>query len=444
MTHHLPVDPDAEKNLLGSIWAGLALNDPESRAALWEVPPEAFFIAEHKRLWRGMQALAMAGKEASELALAWEAWGGRPTPQQQAAVFEILSVGADLGHAPLKGRVLEMFARRTAITSAREIITAASDFAMPVEDVLAQANAGFLAVARGPATSSRFWSSQEMLPTVERGEGFRQGADAEKLLYFGVPWMDEMFVAMPGNVTLLGGRPGGGKTGLALQARNVTALAGIRAGFFSLEMTRPELDARDAAWWFSDPERGRIYAYKDFLLGNYDSARALAAYRESGNFPAMGNALSWHHPSGIPVGKLAAFITEAVHAHGIRLAIIDYFQYIGLTRQKGDNLASAYAANSQAIKRLAQELKIHILLLSQLSRDEEGKIPKLTAFKETSQLEQDASAAAILYRDKDNALAITIPKHRDGEPVETRPLRISWPCLRFGAVERATDQALVF
>lgn len=228
-------------------------------------------------------------------------------------------------------------------------------------------------------------------------------------------------------------------TGFGLQIRNVSAYHGLKLGFFSLEMGPEELAARDAAWWLSDPKAGRIYSYKSLLQGNYNSAAAMAAIRD--HIPSMQNGLAWHHSSGIPMGKLAAAITEGVQVHGLDGAVVDYFQYIAPSRQKGDSLASAYAANSMSLKRLAQELNIPIVVLSQLNRGTEvGQRPGLSDLKETSQLEQDASVVMMFYRNKDNVPMITIPKHRDGETIIERPLDVCWPCLRFTDEIRTTDE----
>jgi replicative DNA helicase len=161
--------------------------------------------------------------------------------------------------------------------------------------------------------------------------------------------------------------------------------------------------------------------------------------------PAMNNALAWCHPSNIDVGALIAAMAESVHSYGMKLAVIDYFQYIKPVRQRGDTLASAFAANSAALKRAAQDLKIHILLLSQLNRGgEDGARPHLIDLKETSQLEQDGAAIPMLYKDKDENLKITLPKNRDGETVNERGLEVFWPCLRIRAPQHHTDEQAPF
>jgi len=447
MPHTIPVDPDAERALLGSVWAGLTLNDPEARAMLFDVPAEAFFISDHRRVWDGMQGLASAMEPVSEMGLLWKvSKDGHASEADRAGLLELLSVGADLSPQPLKTRVQEFFLRRTALKASEDIRAAAVDITINPDELQTLANAAFLAVSKGAsASTSRFTTSLDLVEHLTTGEPFLPKGHAQKLIWFGVDWLDDLLVGAPGNVIVLGGRPGCGKTGLGLQARNVSAWHGIRSAFFSLELSREELAARDAAWWLSDPSAGRVYSYKSLLKGSYQPEAALDALRE--HIPCLNDCLSWVHSSGIPMGKLAAYMTEAVQIHGAQFLIVDYFQYIGTARPKGDSLASAYAGNSMAMKRLAQELGVPILLISQLSRETEHHArPALSDLKETSQLEQDAQAVPMLYRNKEGELMLTMPKHRDGECVHERPLSVCWPCLRFSTLFRTTAeaQALVF
>jgi replicative DNA helicase len=433
----LPVDVDAERSLIGSVWSGLAIGDPESRSILWDLPPEGFFIAEHKAIWTGMRTLLTKSNAApSEHALVWHIGAGKPGPQIRAAVLEVLAHGADALPGPLLARTRELWRRRVAIKAGRSVVEAAEDLALPFPEVSAAANAAFLEVAKGDAQESRIWWSGEMISTLEQNQPFRTGRAARQLMVTGISWLDDLLVSGPGNVTVLGGRPGCAKSGLGLQARNITASQGIVSGFFSLELSKDELEARDAAWWLSNPP-GLVFSYKKLLRESYDASAAMDALRE--RVPYLNNAMSWTHSSNIGVGALIAAIAEAVHAYDLKFAVIDYFQYIKPERQKGDTLASAYAANSGALKKAAQDLGIHILLLSQLNNREDGARPGMGDLKESSQLEQDASAIPMLYKDKDGNLCLTLPKNRDGECVVTRQLDISWPCLRIKGLDRATD-----
>ena len=439
----LPVDVEAEQSLIGSTWSGLSIQDPESRGILWDLPGEAFFISDHRAVWLGMRALI--GKSAeipSEHALVWEVGVGKPSPQLRAQVLETLSHGADALPGPLAARVRELWRRRVAIRACHGVVAAAEDLSSPFSEVASAANAAFLEVAKGDSAQSQVWWSGDMLDNLEQNRPFRTGSAAEKLLYFGIEWLDDKLVCGPGNVTILGGRPGCCKSALGLQARNITAWHGIVSGFFSLEMDKPEVEARDAAWWLSDPSRNLVFSYKKLLREKYDASGALGVLRE--RLPYMNNALAWTHPSGVEVGSLIAAIAEQVHSSGLKLAVVDYFQYIRPVRQKGDNLASAFAANSAALKRAAQELGIHILLLSQLNNRDDGVRPGMGDLKETSQLEQDGAAIPMLFRDKDGNLCATLPKNRDGETVVSKTLEVVWPCLRISGPYGQTEEVPFF
>jgi replicative DNA helicase len=439
----LPVDVDAERALCGSVWSGLVILDPESRSALWDLDPSAFFIAEHRAVWVGMRALAEKSTDSpSEHELVWMVGKGKPSPQLKASVLEALSHGSDVLPGPLLDRVRELWRRRIAIQAGRSVIEAAEDLASPFSEVSSAANTAFLEVAKGESAQTKFRRSFDIMSHVETNTPFRTGAAAERLLYFGIDWLDDLLVSGPGNVTVLGGRPGCAKTGLALQARNISAQHGIPSGYFSMEMEEAEVDARDAAWLLSDPSRGMVFSYKQLLREKYDASGALEHLRSQ--IYGMQNAFSWCDSSGISIGKLVAAMAEATHTYGMKLAIVDKFQDIAPVRQRGDNLASAYAANSQAIKRAAQRLGIHVLLLSQLNTREEHTRPNMGDLKETSQLEQDASAIPMVWKDKDGNLKITLPKHRDGETVTERDLVVEWPCLQIRAPRHETEPQPAF
>ena len=122
---NLPVDPDAEASLIGSTWGGLLINEPESRTILWGLPPDAFFIADHKLVWSAIQGLLKEGGDVSEHALVWRVGAGRADSQLRAKVAEILVHGADALPGPLADRVRELWCRRIAIAASRSVTDAA-------------------------------------------------------------------------------------------------------------------------------------------------------------------------------------------------------------------------------------------------------------------------------------------------------------------------------
>ncbi len=91
-----------------------------------------------------------------------------------------------------------------------------------------------------------------------------------------------------------------------------------------------------------------------------------------------------------------------VDEHEVGLIIIDYLQLIHASMGKGSNRENEISYISRELKRLAKELKIPIISLSQLSRMTEtrggDKRPRLSDLRESGAIEQDADEVIFLYR----------------------------------------------
>jgi replicative DNA helicase len=89
--------------------------------------------------------------------------------------------------------------------------------------------------------------------------------------------------------------------------------------------------------------------------------------------------------------------------HGLDLLIVDYVQLMESQEKRSENRTLELGAISRALKVLARELAIPIVLLSQLSRAPELRSdhrPMLSDLRESGALEQDADVVLFLYRDE--------------------------------------------
>jgi replicative DNA helicase len=109
---------------------------------------------------------------------------------------------------------------------------------------------------------------------------------------------------------------------------------------------------------------------------------------------------------------------------GLSLIVIDYLQLMD-PMNKFQSAVQQVTENSRALKMLAKELNVPVLVLSQLSRAVEQRtpsIPKLSDLRESGAIEQDADVVLMIYREDkydDNSLnkniaKIMIEKHRNG------------------------------
>lgn len=111
------------------------------------------------------------------------------------------------------------------------------------------------------------------------------------------------------------------------------------------------------------------------------------------------------------------------------MIVIDYLQLIS-AGGNSDNRQAEVSVISRTLKKLARELEVPIIALSQLSRkveQRESKVPMMSDIRESGAIEQDADLIAFVYREAyykpketDNSnneqqkTQIIIGKHRNG------------------------------
>ena len=88
---------------------------------------------------------------------------------------------------------------------------------------------------------------------------------------------------------------------------------------------------------------------------------------------------------------------------GLDLIVIDYLQLMSPPGGKSDNRVSDVTHITAAMKEIAKELGVPVLLLSQLSRQVEGredKRPQLSDLRDSGSIEQDADVVLFIYREE--------------------------------------------
>ena len=251
----------------------------------------------------------------------------------------------------------------------------------------------------------------------------------------------------PGELIVLGARPGMGKTAMANSIVESTTLGSnpIPAAFFSLEMGQSQISRRLLSLRSNVPvsrmRRGQISKdeFQTFLgIANKIGTKPLYV-RDSGLFR-----------SGV------ALRTEAYRLHrehGIKLIVIDY---LGLMFWPGkvERRDIEVGCITGALKSLAKDIGAPVLLLSQLSRKSQDRIdlrPRLSDLRDSGNVEQDADVVILLHREdyyhqNDDEYEPThlteanIAKQRDGA-TGTVTLRFDETTMRFSDAPNAGQGA---
>lgn len=216
---------------------------------------------------------------------------------------------------------------------------------------------------------------------------------------------------------LIGGRPSQGKTAIAMQIGvwiSLTADKEVLA--FSLEMSENALCQRLISSWTGIPG-DRIK--KTWLLDAED-------HRNIGICQDAFNNARFHvnEDSHLTVQQIASICRRHKARQGLNLVIIDYLQLIDSKREDGDNRQEQVAKIGRRLKQLARELKVPVVCLSQLNRQNESredKRPRLSDLRESGSLEQDADVVMFVHRpeyydpmDEPGIAELIVAKNRNG------------------------------
>jgi replicative DNA helicase len=239
--------------------------------------------------------------------------------------------------------------------------------------------------------------------------------------------LDQVLMGMrPGNLIILAARPSMGKTSLAINIAENVAQGFSDAegrsrpvGIFSLEMSCDDLVTRMMC------SRAQVSAHK--IAGGYvsdvDWRKLVNAADQLTRAPIF-----LDDAAGLDIMELRARARRMKKKHDIQFIIVDYLQLLHSREDAKQGRQIEIASVSGHLKAMAKELRIPVMVVSQLSRapeirDKHAK-PKLSDLRDSGAIEQDADVVLLLRRPcripedeqhGDALLAIVdVAKHRNG------------------------------
>lgn len=438
----LPHDLGAEKAVLGA----LLLKPGAIAEVADDLRPEDFHHPAHEAIAVACLALAAANKPIDPVAVADELRRADSADRLRGVGGEaylvalldgVITVDSLPHHVAI---VRRLATARRLVETAQAIVADGLGEDAGGEDFADESERAILAVTSRHAPV-RYESAKTTLGRVIANvEEAHEGRQRASKIATGLAALDGILRGgiAPGDLVIVGGRPGMGKTSLATGIAFDAAIRdGVAALIFSLEMDRSSLLVRALASR-ADLDGNSI---EDGRLRPSEWSRLHAAGSEIAAAPV------WIDDRAL---DLAGIVSTARRWRGRpeeggrerAIVVVDYLQLVKVPgdKRKGSNREQDVAEASRTLKLLARDLRLPVVALSQLNRAVEArtdKRPTMADLRESGAIEQDADVIAFCYRDAvynekadPRAAEIIVAKQRKG-PCGTANVRWSAPSTRF-------------
>lgn len=222
---------------------------------------------------------------------------------------------------------------------------------------------------------------------------------------YGIPTLDQVTLGIqPGQLIVAAGRPGMGKSAFAAHVALSSAQAGYGVHYTSLEMTAEQLGARFVAAMAYDPRRPIPYfeITRGTGLDEDQLERLVIGQRYLDALPLLIEQQSGLSLSQIGIrAKRAAQHFESKGFH-MGILVVDHLGLVASSDRYKGSKVNEISEITAALKIMAKDMGIGVLLLSQLNRgveQRENKRPTLADLRDSGSIEQDADVVLGLYRE---------------------------------------------
>jgi replicative DNA helicase len=397
----LPHSEEGERIVLSCI----LLDGPASlaKAIDGKIEEECFYLPQHRRLWRAIQ---------------WQHKNSQPL-ELHALVEELKKVNKLHEVGGLAGLV-EM--TQAACTTAqlshwidvirqhyvmRELHATCSRMA---EKTLAHSGSveGFVMEVNNLITKHHEGQKQETLAdaadsAIQLVERVQAGTYTDKDIGMSFPWPDwdrRFGLGKPGELIIISARPGMGKSSCCRQIAQHWARDG-KVLLFSREMPTKQM-----APLFAQTECG--ISYRDILSGRLSHSYLETFKQELAKVRNLQVAV---YDQDRTLSHIVTRAKAFAQVSKPKAICVDYLQRYDAQQERGETRDMALGRFTMAMKDLAIELSVPVILLAQLGRsvERENREPRLSDLRESGNLEQDA----------DRVIFLNAPDHRPDGTMQT-------------------------
>lgn len=429
----LPYNFLAERLVLGSI-----LTNPEAIVIVSQhLNIESFYLKSHQIIYKGTLVLYGEGKKVDYITLITWLQDNKLTDYIGDLsiiadfVNQVIAIGYLEDYLAL---IYEKYLRRLLIDLGYGIIESGYSTEIPIEKIFLRIEEKLLLI-NNQKQKKVFSSSAEVLTQILE-------EIKEKLRTARLPGLLSSFSDLDAitqgfhksDLIIIAGRPSMGKTAFSLTlAKNIATKFAITVVFFSLEMTKEQLLYRllstETLISHTKLRSGRI-SREEWVHVN-DAISTLSDL-----------SLYIDDTPNISVSEMLFKIKrlKQTKEKPLGAVFIDYLQLLE-DLEKNDNRVQELSKITRGLKKLARELNVPLIVMSQLSRNVEtrtNKRPMLSDLRESGSIEQDADVVMMLYRDEyyntntveKNIIEVILAKHRNG-PIGTAKLKFDPQYLYF-------------
>jgi replicative DNA helicase len=337
-----------------------------------------FTRQSHREIWRAMQEVIHDGGVAGYMTVA------NYVPKHRQEIERIQGQETwGVGH--IVSELWELRTLRGLHQLSREISERVTD--SDAQSILSEIDSRTLALSEHAAEHYAHIAQATETATEEIEAAYHRSGELSGAPT-GLSSLDNMLDGLQDSeMSVIGARPGTGKTAVALQMSKAMSAGDYRVGFFSAEMAGPTL-ARRLLSQESGIEGSKLR--KGFLRNSDFTHLVNAAGR------IRGYNIWIDDTPNISIGQLIASARQMRRHEKVNAIMIDY---MGLVRHERSDIPrwEQYVDISRRLKGLARELDCPVVVLVQLTRDAEGKRPSLSHIRDAGSIEQDSDVVMFLH-----------------------------------------------
>ena len=389
----MPYSIEAEQAILGTL-----ITDPEKFDEIPFLKADDFYLEQHRAIYDSLSRMLQVNRKVDLVTLLDELAKLDVSKETDSTKYIKLLVESAayskniVEHANI---VRDKAVLRNLIDVSKEISEDAYSASEDIDVIVDRAEQKIFEISNNKYTANFSHISEAIKEDFELLE--RRANDPESLEGINTHYkeLDELVRMGPGDLVIVGARPGMGKTSFCMNIAANVAKTPRKDGtmpevaIFSLEMTRQQLAERLLS--------SEALVESNSLLKGRLNAEAWKKLADAASRLSSTQLLIDENPN-ISVSEMKAKLRRLKN---LGLVVIDYLQLMRSDR-KIDNQVLLIADITRNLKLMAKSLGVPIILCSQLRRDSnknDSKIPQLSDLRDSGAIEQDADVVIFLHRD---------------------------------------------